>query len=59
LDDSNLSIGGLEVVIDGSGIDKTIINFLIRQLSPLVVMTIQDTFEIVICILFGGIPSLA
>jgi len=57
LDDSDITIKNLDIVIDGSGIGKEILNWFIEQLSPLVIDTLSTTFGVVLCLLFGGIPN--
>jgi hypothetical protein len=55
LDNAKINIGSLTIHLDGGGSD--ILNFLIQYITPLVVDAIQNTFQLVVCILFNGIPS--
>jgi len=55
LDAAKISIGNLDVAIDGG--NNVVINFIIAQLEPLVVTTIEAVFQVVVCVLFNGIPN--
>jgi len=55
LDTAKIDIGSINIHVDGGG--STILNFLISNLTPIVVTAIENTFQIIVCILFNGIPS--
>jgi hypothetical protein len=56
LDNAKIDIGGVYIHVDGGG--SEVINFLISYLTPIVIGAIEDTFQIIVCILFNGIPSI-
>jgi len=55
LDNASIWIGSLDIHVDGA--DGTIMNWLISELEPLLIDTIESYFQVVVCILFNGIPN--
>jgi hypothetical protein len=55
LDNAAINIGGVYIHVNGGGSD--VLNFLISYLTPIIVNAIESTFQIIVCILFNGIPS--
>lgn len=55
LDNSKIVIGDLDIHIDGG--DGVILNFLIAEFKPILIASIEASFQGVLCFLFNGIPS--
>eukprot|EP01123_Difflugia_compressa_P011953 TRINITY_DN4950_c0_g4_i4.p1 TRINITY_DN4950_c0_g4~~TRINITY_DN4950_c0_g4_i4.p1 ORF type:complete len:360 (-),score=72.01 TRINITY_DN4950_c0_g4_i4:29-1108(-) len=55
LDTSKLSIGGLEIHVDGG--DSGIVDWFLQEIQPILIDTLQASFQVVVCLLFDGIPS--
>jgi len=56
LDDAKIAIGGCLITLDG-GITGEILNYFIRAITSYVIQSIESTFQIIVCLLFNGIPS--
>jgi len=56
LDDAKISIGGCIITLDG-GITGQILNLFIGSITPYVIQAIESTFQIIVCLLFNGVPT--
>jgi len=55
LDNSEIEIGNLDIHVDGG--DTVILNWMISEFTPLLIEALESSFQVVVCMLFDGIPN--
>jgi len=55
LDKADIVIGDLDIRVDGG--NEVILNWMISEFKPLLIDAIESSFQVVVCVLFDGIPN--